>query len=352
MSIQSGTPAARVRPEDAPAALVRAGQRVATELRGVVDGLEPQLARICGYHFGWRDADGRPTDDGHGKLLRARLTLLAAEAAGADPAVAVPGAVAVELVHNFSLLHDDIMDADELRRGRPAAWVVFGQGMATLAGDALLAAAFCRLAPLAAGPTRRAATVLPDALHRMIAGQSADLALEGPDVDHVEVDHYLRACDKTSALLEAASAIGAALAGADEQQLTALRRAGYCLGVSWQIANDVEDIWGDTGVTGKPELSDLRRSKKTLPVILALRSGQSGGARLAEALRAAGPQPSEPEVQQWARLVEAAGGRAGAERLSRSYLEDAVDQLRAARLAARPREELVRLFRRMVLRES
>ncbi|MEH1017222.1 polyprenyl synthetase family protein [Micromonospora sp. CPCC 206060] len=122
--------------------------------------------------------------------------------------------------------------------------------------------------------------------------------------------------------------------------------------MSWQVANDVEDIWGDPGVTGKPEMSDLRRSKKTLPVILALRSGRTSGAQLAEALRAVPRHPLEPELQRWARLVETAGGRAGADRLSRTYLEDAVNQLRDARLTPRAREELVRLFRRMVLREG
>ncbi|MEG3636761.1 polyprenyl synthetase family protein [Micromonospora palythoicola] len=312
-------------------------------LRDVVDGLHPDLARLCGYHFGWSDADGAPTGDGAGKLLRATLTLMSAGAVSAEPTTAVPGAVAVEMIHNFSLLHDDIMDADALRRGRPAAWVVYGTGMATLAGDALIATAFRTLRSMNSRPGLDSADLLLVALHQMIDGQAADLALEQVPVREVDVSHYLRACAKTTALLETATAIGAVLGGARTTTVDALREAGRHLGLSWQIANDVEDIWGDPALTGKPARSDLGRAKKTIPVILALRADNAAAAELAALLDQ--PEPTGDQVQAQADLIERAGGREQAEVLSGRYLEMALGKLGEADVPEIERDRLIALFR-------
>jgi geranylgeranyl diphosphate synthase type I len=311
-------------------------------LRECVARLHPDLARVCAYHAGWGEADGRPARGGGGKLLRASLALLAARASGGDPAVATPGAVAVELVHDFSLLHDDIMDGDVRRRGRPAAWVVFGRDLATLAGDALIAAAF-RAVP-------SATDLLAAALERMTDGQAADLALEGGGPDGIDVDDYLRACDKTTALLETALGIGAVLGGVPARTAEPLRLAGRNLGLSWQVANDVEDIWGDPSVTGKPALSDLRRSKKTIPVILALRAGNPSAALLREALSVPAVEPTDAALHVQSDLVARAGGRAGAERLARDHLDAAFTHLADARLAPELHDEFVGLFRYVVHR--
>ncbi|MEV4760395.1 polyprenyl synthetase family protein [Micromonospora sp. NPDC049559] len=329
--------------------LARARRLVSAPLQDAVLRLEPDLARICGYHFGWSDRAGQPTGEhGAGKLLRASLALLAATGTGADPGRAVPGAVAVELIHNFSLIHDDIMDADEQRRGRPTAWVVFGTGLATLAGDALVAAALRQVEEAENGQRHRAHAILVAALTSMIDGQSADLALERRGVEEVSVEHYLRACDKTTALLEASTATGAVLAGAGEPTVAALREAARNLGLSWQVANDVEDIWGDTRVTGKPARSDLRRTKKTIPVILALRSGHPDGARLAGMLRTRTEEWTDDDLQTQADLIEGAGGRAAAEQLSRRYLDVALDHVGRAGLRPESQRELTELFRFVV----
>src|SRR5579884_3825829 len=115
-------------------------------LRRAVDELAPVMRTIARYHFGWADEHGKDTQGGGGKALRPALTLLSAEAAGGCATSALPAAVAVELVHNFSLLHDDVMDGDLERRHRPTAWTVYGSGPAVLAGDALLSLAFDVLA--------------------------------------------------------------------------------------------------------------------------------------------------------------------------------------------------------------
>ncbi|MEV0215770.1 MULTISPECIES: polyprenyl synthetase family protein [unclassified Micromonospora] len=320
-------------------------------LREAVDGLHPDLGQLASYHFGWSTADGTPISDGSGKLLRATLTLLSTSAVGAEPNTGIPGAIAVEMIHNFSLLHDDIMDADALRRGRPAAWVVFGAGMATLAGDALIATAFEILRSTSSSRGRESADLLLAGLHQMIDGQASDLSLEHVSAADVDADHYLRACAKTTALLEAAAAIGAVLGGARPATVDALRQAGRHLGLSWQMANDVEDIWGDPAATGKPARSDLVRSKKTIPVILALRAGNAAATDLARLVGEQVRQPTAEHLQAQADLIERAGGRRQAEELSARHLTLAIDKLAESDAPEAGRQRMDALFR-MILRRQ
>ncbi|MER7568299.1 polyprenyl synthetase family protein [Streptomyces sp. NPDC097941] len=320
-------------------------------LRSAVEGLHPDLARLCGYHFGWSDLQGRPTGtEDAGKLLRARVALLSAAAAGADPAAAVSGAVAVELVHNFSLLHDDIMDGDERRRGRATAWSAFGVPGAVLGGDALTALALRQLTAVPGEAGRTAVTMLVDTLHEMIRGQAADLALDRIPGNEVTYRLYVDASYKTTALLSAACGIGAVLGGASGELVDLLHRAAGDVGLAWQIANDVEDIWGDPVVTGKQAFSDLRLGKKTLPVIAALRSGTDEGDRLATLLMSAGAEKEEHELLLQADLIEAAGGRRHAEELSNRHLQGSLNDLAGSLPPTAARDELIRLFRFIVTR--
>src|SRR5262249_19091525 len=141
-------------------------------LRRAVDELPPLVAKVSGYHFGWIDADGAPETSNGGKALRSALTVLCAEAVGAAATDAVPGAAAVELIHNFSLLHDDARDRALERRPRPPAWTLFGVARAILAGTALLPLAVELLARLPAPTGPAALARLTDATQRLIAGQS------------------------------------------------------------------------------------------------------------------------------------------------------------------------------------
>jgi geranylgeranyl diphosphate synthase, type I len=311
-----------------------------------VDRLHPDLARLCGYHLGWCGIDGSVVESREGKFLRAALLLLCAQAVGATPAAALPGAVAVELVHNFSLLHDDIMDHDEHRRGRPTAWVAFGPSNAILAGDALIGLALDQLTRLTGDAGRSATRLLGDALNEMIAGQAADLALESKPAAEVTAEHYLAATYKTTALLYCCAAIGVTLGGGPAELATALGEACRKLGLAWQMANDLESVWGDPAVTGKPNLGDLRQAKKTLPVIAALRSQTAAGIRLASAFGAA--TPTDADLYKQAMLIERAGGREYVERLSRRYLGQAVAELMTALPASAVLTELAGLFRFIV----
>ncbi|WP_279580512.1 polyprenyl synthetase family protein [Fodinicola feengrottensis] len=147
-------------------------------LRSVVDRLQPDLALLCGYHFGWSGPHGESLPDGSvpaGKSTRSALLFAAARGVGGSEEIALPGAVAVELVHNWTLLHDDIIDRDTERRGRETAWSVFGSGLAMLAGDALLSAAYTTLA--AARPvSQHALQLLCDAVDRLIAASRGTVA--------------------------------------------------------------------------------------------------------------------------------------------------------------------------------
>ncbi|TDC97302.1 family 2 encapsulin nanocompartment cargo protein polyprenyl transferase [Actinomadura sp. 7K507] len=297
-------------------------------LRDAVETLPGAARDIAAFHFGWRDERGRPAAGAGGKAIRPALTLLAAEAVGGTAAAALPAAVAVELAHNFSLLHDDVMDGDLTRRHRPTAWTVFGANAAILTGDALLAAAFEVLAdepsPVVAGAVRTLGRAVLD----LVAGQSADLAFE--ERADVTLDECLTmASRKTGALLGAACALGAVCGGGTTAQAARLRAFGDRLGLAFQLVDDLLGIWGDPEVTGKPVHSDLHSRKKSLPVVAALASGTPEGDELAalylrdEPLSAAGATRA-------ADLIDIAGGRTWAATHAATLLTEAVTALDAA----------------------
>src|SRR5262249_55207275 len=181
---------------------------------------------------GWTEADGRPATGCSGKALRPALALLSAQAAGAPLEAGLPGAVAVELVHNFSLLHDDVMDGDAQRRHRPTVWAVWGVPTAILAGDAMLAAAQEVLLASGSAHGPQAALLLLQATRELIRGQHEDLAFERRR--DVTVEECLRMAEgKTGALLAASAAIGAVLAGAPAEVVEALEGYGDHLGLAF-----------------------------------------------------------------------------------------------------------------------
>ncbi|MGH3321698.1 MAG: polyprenyl synthetase family protein, partial [Streptosporangiaceae bacterium] len=249
-----------------PSSVHTARGLVGPALRVAVDRLSPRMSRIAGYHFGWLDEAGWPVDGGGGKRLRPALALLSAQAAGVPAQCGVPAAVAVELVHNFSLLHDDIMDGDRERHHRATAWTVFGTSSAILAGDALLALAEEVLLEDGSPGGYWAARCLTTATQRLIAGQTADLEFE-QRLDVTVDEGMSMVSDKTAALFACASSIGSMLASAPPPLATSLAGYGAHLGLSFQLVDDVLGIWGSPEVTGKPVLSDLRTRKKSLPVV-------------------------------------------------------------------------------------
>ena len=293
-------------------ALLERGRTLATPvLRAAVDRLAPPMDTVAAYHFGWIDAAGNPADGDGGKAVRPALAVLSAEVTGSAPETGVPGAVAVELVHNFSLLHDDLMDGDEQRRHRDTVWKVHGPAQAILVGDALFALANELLLELGSVEAGRATRRLTTATRALIDGQAQDISYEHRD--RVSVEECLEMeGNKTGALLACASSIGAVLGGADDATADALERYGYHLGLAFQAVDDLLGIWGDPEATGKQTWSDLRQRKKSLPVVAALAAGGPASERLGEIL-AADAKSSDfenfSEEEFAAPLIEEAGGR-------------------------------------------
>jgi len=284
-------------------AIARARALVEPALRNAVNGLaDPRMRRIASYQMGWCDADGNPTPGG-GKAIRPTLAILSAEAAGGRAGDAVPAAVALELVHNFSLLHDDVVDNDVERRHRPTGWVVFGTGQAILAGTAMLTAAVEEL--VAAGPAgQRCLPPLLTAVQQMIGGQSHDLELEGRA--DVTLDEVLQMeAGKTAALLSCAASIGAVAAGAPEDVVAGLAAFGHHAGIAFQLVDDILGVAGDPSVTGKSASSDVRAGKRSAPIVAAMRADAS---RRLAAMFAGAPPNSDDDVATAISLIHAAGG--------------------------------------------
>ncbi|ROQ66127.1 geranylgeranyl diphosphate synthase type I [Streptomyces sp. 840.1] len=305
-------------------------------LRAAVDSLPGSIRRVVMYHFGWQHADGSPADAGAGKAIRPALVLAATRALGGDPRDAVRAAVAVELAHNFTLLHDDVIDEDRTRRHRATAWTVFGIPDAVIAGDAVLALAQRLLAEDARAVSPRASARLSTCIIELCAGQQADCAFEERGPEEVSLDECLTmATAKTGALLGCACALGALYAGADARAVGAMDGFGREAGLAFQLIDDLIGIWGDPAQTGKPVGADLAAHKKSLPVVAALTSGTPAAAELTALYR--GAMNTVGEVSRAADAVDRAGGRdwaqsCAADRMARAvhHLSRAVPDLSAA----------------------
>ncbi|MDN3354421.1 polyprenyl synthetase family protein [Actinomadura sp. DC4] len=326
---------------DAAEILIRTRDAVDPELRKAVHHLPESLRTIAGYHLGWWDEHATPTDAGAGKAVRATLTLLAAEAVGGTAEQGMPAAVAVELVHNASLLHDDVIDDDRTRRHRPAVWSVFGVPAAILAGDALFFLAIRILGEAPAPLSTVGVNRLNDAVQQLLDGEYADTAFAVRDEVTV-AECQAMASAKTGALIVCACTLGALAGGAGPAQLEALRAFGHHLGIAFQIIDDLTGIWGDPARTGKPHLSDLRTRKKSFPVAAALR-GDSAAARELAGLYRHRDELGEAELHRAADLVEAAGGRGWAGRQAAYHLDAALDRMHGPAFRAEAATKLAAL---------
>jgi geranylgeranyl diphosphate synthase type I len=286
----------------------------------VRDTPEP-LRNLCGEALGVTDLEGRPARSG-GKRLRPLLCLLSCEAQGGAVEDALHAALSLECVHAFSLVHDDIVDNDRERRGRPSLWAAAGMSLALNAGDALHALA-CATAWRAGAWT---AGLVHGATMSMIEGQHLDLCAEGALAPTVAEWERL-AVRKTGALFAAAAAAGAASAGAADPVVERYWDLGEALGLAFQAQDDVLGVWGDPRLTGKPAGSDLARRKASLPVACALEAGDAA----AEALRGDLANPGSSVETLLARL-DACEARSRVALAEAGYME----RLRLARAAAIP----------------
>ncbi len=236
---------------------------------------------MMNYHMGWLDEEFQPGDFSAGKRIRPLLLLMACAAVGGDPAQAVPAAASIEILHNFSLVHDDIEDGDEVRRHRRTVWKAWGIPQAINAGDGMFALSYramIRLAEKSVDPGTVVAVLdrFTDACVKLTEGQYLDLGFEARLT--VSVDEYMQMIGgKTAALLAAALSIGALVGGAGQEVGEALYRFGHNIGLAFQIRDDILGIWGEPAITGKAVGNDLLRQKKSLPALYALNHPEVGG---------------------------------------------------------------------------
>ena len=314
----------------AAATLTRAARIVAPALDDAVRRLSPSLQGAVQHHLA-----------GGGKHVRAALTLLSALATGGTEETGVVGAVAIELVHNFSLIHDDIIDGDTERRHRSTVWSQFGIGQAIIAGDALSTLAVQLLLEDPTPPRVRATACLVEATQVMIAGQGDDMAFESrPSVTVAECLDMERG--KTSALLACALSLGAILADAPASSVAALAEFGSHVGTAFQAVDDLLGIWGEPARTGKPVGSDLLAHKKTLPVSIALARAEGS---LPELRRLLEGDLSAPDVERARTLLEECGAKDETAALADEHLDRAVAALDRVPLVPGPKSDLLAIAR-------
>ena len=250
-----------------PEILYRYRDAIEREVMRSLPASDSPLDEMLRFYFGWTE-EGTPS---LAKCLRPSLCLMACEALGGDTEQALPIAVAVELVHNFSLIHDDIEDGDEMRHHRPALWHAYGRQPAIFAGIALWSIANQTLDRaqehgLPAERVLAARRVLNDACLEMIEGQHQDLSFE-QRADVTLAEYIEMIGRKSGALLGAALHLGALVAGCDDEECERFDTFGRQLGLAFQIRDDVLGIWGEGSATGKPVGADIARKKKSLPVV-------------------------------------------------------------------------------------
>jgi geranylgeranyl diphosphate synthase type I len=315
-------------------------EAVEQEMRSVLrwDDKSPDLFHgMMHYHMGWVDAELSPVTAKAGKRIRPVLTLLTCMAAGGEWRRALPAAAAIELIHNFSLIHDDIEDASPTRRGRTTLWNVWGIEQAINAGDAMFALAHLALSRLSNRGVKPRVVVeafrsFDRTCLRLTQGQHADMAFE--TMDEVSVEQYLEMiAGKTAALLSLCAELGALVAGRKSATVDHYSAFGRELGLAFQVKDDILGIWGDETVTGKSAATDVATRKKTLPVLY----GLTKSARLRRLYRRS--DESEEFVKQVVALLDEKGARKFASDKAREYSHsalfhlDAVQPLEPARTA-------------------
>ncbi|HMQ29314.1 MAG TPA: polyprenyl synthetase family protein [Chloroflexaceae bacterium] len=283
-------------------------------MRAVFPAAEARVAgfyQMQEYHLGWRDQALAPTESDPGKLIRPQLVLLACQAAGGDPAQAVPLAAGVQLLHDFTLIHDDIEDNSDTRRGRATLWSLWGLAQGINAGDGMFVLAHLAIHRLgeAGVPAERALAVLrrfDEVILQVCEGQYLDIGFEG--ALGITPDDYLAMIGrKTATLIAGSCELGAMVAGAPPATAAALAEFGMSVGLAFQIEDDILGVWGDPEVTGKPRAADLYRRKLSLPVVHAL-AASPARAELARVY--GGGEMDDAAVATALAALDAAGSRA------------------------------------------
>ena len=253
---------------------------IEAELKTIVTDRPLNLYDMLRYHLGFQKISGETCQVSHGKLIRPILCLLCCQATEGDLAQVIPAAASLELIHNFSLIHDDIQDNSHMRRQRPTVWKLWGKEHAINAGDAMFAMSYLELLKLQANgvsdnKTLRSIRLLSEACLNICEGQYLDMLYEGNC--NISTESYLTMImKKTACLIAACTALGASFGTEDDAVINCFYMFGRDLGMAYQIADDILGIWSTEAKTGKSEKIDVLNKKKTFPVVYSLNnsSGQ------------------------------------------------------------------------------
>jgi len=251
---------------------------ITQELKDIIGDDSSPFYQMMRYHLGWVDEKGNPQDAKTGKLLRPTLCLTSCQAVGGDWHKALPAAAALELIHNYSLVHDDIEDQSDFRHHRHTVWNIWGQAQAINVGDGMYA--LSRLA------TQRLTNngfednkvlsiigLLDSACVKLCEGQYSDMYFENRY--DVGVEEYLQMIErKTANLISCSLKIGALLGTDDDNSIANFGQFGWNLGMAFQVQDDILGIWGTEDKTGK-SMSDIAQKKKSLPIVYGLTSADS-----------------------------------------------------------------------------
>ncbi len=334
-------------------------QSIELELKKQVSRLDEPFTNkfhdMLTYHMGWSGEGAGP--EAAGKRIRPLIVLLTAAAISTESTgspdsnwkSALPAAAAMELIHNFSLVHDDIQDNSEKRRGRSTVWVKWGMAQAINAGDALFVLANLAAADLhnyyPAEKCIRAIKLIQGTCLSLTRGQYLDMDYPNRADLSVE-DYWPMVSGKTAALLSCCCELGAILGGADESTIEAYKSFGHYLGLAFQVQDDILGIWGTEEVTGKSASSDLIEGKKSLPVLYGLAKKGKFAERWAK-----GPITAN-DVEEAAKLLIIEGSHSNTNEASRQMTDMAINSLREANPSGEAGVLLSKLADQLIKRES
>jgi geranylgeranyl diphosphate synthase type I len=333
----------------------RYGALIEAEMRQALAGRGLAHYGLMRYHLGWEDRDGRSHQWFRGKMLRPLLCLATCEAVGGDREHALPAAAALELLHNFSLIHDDIEDGSPQRHGRDTVWQVWGIPQAVNAGDGMFALANVTLhrlseVGLAAQQVMAVARLLGEASLHLCEGQYRDLSYE-QRLD-VGCDDYLEMVGgKTAALMAASAASGALIGDAPDTVVSLFQEFGRNLGFAFQIRDDILGIWGEAEETGKPTGEDIRGRKKSFPVVYAF---EQAAAADRDALRAIYQKSDmdDNDVATVSAILQRLGAHAHSQNKAAEHAARALHHLEGLEIAPERRRDLEALADYFVNREA
>ena len=323
-------------------------------LKSRLDGDRGSVYDLLRYYMGWADEKGNPVEAMTGKAVRPTLCLFGCEAVGGSVSQAVPAAVSLEFIHNFSLIHDDIQDEDETRHNRKTLWAVWGKPKALVAGNVLRVAADAALQRLTdegldSSRSLAAVGLLTEAYLEMIEGQYMDLSFEGRR-DIGRQDYLGMISRKTGALIRCSLNLGAVVGADDSDTSAAFRECGRALGYVFQIRDDLLGVWGEEAVTGKPVGADIRRKKSSYPIVCALEAADERDARVIHDIYEK-PEIEEDDVASVLEVMERIGVRDDAQAEASWWADEAMRSIERVELSAESRREIEELTHFLLVRD-